>query len=475
MSTIASYILASYSFIGSYPLDKILDVGNECKEGDPIPSFDEETLIELCNQAKSIFEKEQNTLYIEGEFFIVGDIHGNLHDLLRILNYLKDKKSKVVFLGDYVDRGNFSLECITLLFTIKLLYPDEFFLIRGNHEFDSICSLYGFKDEILNNYQFNHKNKNSNHNNIDPNKLPFPTIPITNCHMYTEKLYDAFIQAFSYLPISAILNKTTLCIHGGICPDFNFVKEIQSKIKRPINSFDESKLLKNLLWSDPSHNTDNMFTENQRGCGYQFNYEALNFFLQKNSLKRLVRGHQYVSKGYQEFFPKKCITVFSASSYHYDMSNYSGILRLDQKNDRVEYINFFPIQKISREDVYYYKVNGFFNHSDIKPKCYSIYHPIMASKTSTYNTSMRLLPKSLIKENSVRIIHLTQHPLHPNPRKTNPLIKVNNLMIGHTHPQKSILDEINSSKSESENDNLIDGHCINHFPVMNLCKIQEEI
>lgn len=152
MSETAEYVSSAYSFIYTYPLDKLLDFGYQSREGNPIPSFDEELLINLCSEAEQIFEKEKNILELDGDLIIVGDIHGSLHDLLRILKYIHEKNTKVLFLGDYVDRGNFSLECITILFSMKILYPNQFYLLRGNHEFDSICSQYGFKSEILNHH-----------------------------------------------------------------------------------------------------------------------------------------------------------------------------------------------------------------------------------------------------------------------------------------------------------------------------------
>ena len=146
----ASYILTAYSFLSTHSLDELLDVGYQIRKGKPIPSFDESLLIDLCAEAQQIFEKESNVLKLEGDFIIVGDIHGSLHDLIRTLNFIFEKKTKALFLGDYIDRGQFSLECITLLFALKVMYPDTIYLLRGNHEFDSICSLYGFKNEILN-------------------------------------------------------------------------------------------------------------------------------------------------------------------------------------------------------------------------------------------------------------------------------------------------------------------------------------
>lgn len=93
-----------------------------------IPSFDEELIIDLCFNAQNIFQKESNILELEGDLIVVGDIHGSLHDLLRILKFIQEGKFNVLFLGDYVDRGNFSLECITLLYALKIIYPDQYYI-----------------------------------------------------------------------------------------------------------------------------------------------------------------------------------------------------------------------------------------------------------------------------------------------------------------------------------------------------------
>ena len=128
MKKTASYILSAYSFLFKYSIDKLLDVGYQSKNGNPIPSFDEDILIQLCSEAKLVFSKEKNVLSIEGDVIIVGDIHGSFHDLLRILNFIEKNDSKALFLGDFVDRGDFSLECITILFELKVQYTNKFFL-----------------------------------------------------------------------------------------------------------------------------------------------------------------------------------------------------------------------------------------------------------------------------------------------------------------------------------------------------------
>ena len=384
MSAHASYIFTAYSHIRSLPLEKLLLIGNSSQEGIPIPSFDEDLLINICEEAKDIFEKEDNIIYVEGDVVVVGDIHGSFHDLLRILKYVDGTESKVIFLGDYVDRGSFSLECITLLFTLKLLRPEKYFLLRGNHEFEDMCSCYGFKKEILN-YHNPYIIEQNNHTTTtdkyeSPNKLrKFQEEKQTkkshlqkeelcinyykdhvniNCYKYTEKLFQTIMETFSYLPFCSIVNKTSLCFHGGLTPLLEKVENINRSIQRPITDFDQSPLLTDILWGDPSPDLEQSYTDNHRGRGKLFNGPVLVNFLKNNNLKRLIRGHECVN-GVKKLFNEKCITVFSASSYSCDMGNSSGILKIFKNDDRIKSVIFQPLSRLKKFDSNYYKVQSF--------------------------------------------------------------------------------------------------------------------
>lgn len=352
MSKIASYIFNAYSFITGQTTEELLNTGFQLRNSNPIPSFDEKSLLDLCSEAQRIFEKENNVLEINGDVIIVGDIHGSLHDLLRILKKIFEEKTKVLFLGDYIDRGQFSLECITLLLALKVMHPNSVFLIRGNHEFDSLCSKYGFKYEILNfnenqiHYQYQHH--------------IYDQYSTKNKHYrYTENLYDAFIQVFSYLPIGAVINKTTFCIHGGLSPKYDLINVLNEKIKRPISSFEESELVSDLLWGDPTSDINLSFYDNPRGYGYLFNRKAVYEFININSIQRLVRAHQCINNGCRSCFNGKCITVFSASSYSQYLRNFSAVLHLFQNDDYIKATTFHPINRLNKSEAIYYKVQPF--------------------------------------------------------------------------------------------------------------------
>ena len=356
-------------------------------DGCLIPSFDEDLLIQLCEDATRVFQNEENTIIIEGDVIIIGDIHGSFHDLLRIIRLIETSQYKVVFLGDYVDRGAFSLECITLLFSLKLLKPDIYFLLRGNHEFNEMCSHYGFKKEILNyhnpkkpdyisyehinptiedeNYLSFEDENNSAHSNEDICDSYFANHININCYKYTEKLYDSFMKAFSYLPICSIVNNTSLCIHGGLSQLFEKVEDVNTLIQRPVKEFEENHLLSDIVWGDPSQEQAQNFSDNPRGRGQLFNGPVVVNFLKRNNLKRLIRGHECVLNGVERLFNDKCITVFSASSYCCDMGNSSGILKLLSKSDDFEVIVFQPIHRLKKFDANYYKVQAFNSDSNL--------------------------------------------------------------------------------------------------------------
>ena len=150
---------------------------------------------------------------------IVGDIHGQYYDLLRIFDYggYPSLDQNYLFIGDYVDRGKQSIEVITLLLAFKVKFPNNFNLLRGNHECQSINKTYGFYDECK--------------------------------RRYSVSLWRDFGNCFNYMPVSAIIEQRILCMHGGLSPDLHSLEQIKN-LDRP-NDVPENGLLCDLLWSDP--------------------------------------------------------------------------------------------------------------------------------------------------------------------------------------------------------------------------------
>lgn len=161
------------------------------------------------------------------------------------------------------------------------------------------------------------------------------------------------------MPIAAIENRSTFCIHGGLSPRLESIVSLSKEIKRPIYHFEENVLLSDVVWSDPSRNISCLFDENPRGRGYLFNQSAVMLFLMKNSITRIIRGHECVTKGYFKHFNEKLITVFSASSYDKNLGNHSAILKLFLNDDNIQIFHFNPLERLQKCDATFYKVQSF--------------------------------------------------------------------------------------------------------------------
>lgn len=415
----AQYILSSYSFIYTSPLEKLLQVGYQTKNGNLIPSFDEKLLVDLCSEAQETLMNESNILDINDDVIIVGDIHGNFHDLLRILKFVQLNDQKVLFLGNYVNHGNFSLECMTLLFALKVMYPNKFYLIRGSHEFDSMCSQYGFKDEICNSHS-SKKTIRTNNNENDPSQINQYDEYYSNCknlnfYKYTSKLYHAFIKTFSYLPIGAIVNKTTFCVHGGLSPLFTKIDSLNTMIDRPIYNFEDNQLLSDLLWSEPFHNVHYLFDKKASGRGNFFNRECVSNFLNENSLNRIIRSNQYSQNGLIKSFDDQCITVFSSSAFDKKyQDNCSSVLQLFQNDDTIQITTFPPIKRLEKSEAVYYKVEPLNTNLKKIPFCFSFVQPNLH-----YTTIKKINPMK--SENRLKSSLNTKFVT--NPRRSSQIVK----------------------------------------------------
>ncbi|KAG5518731.1 hypothetical protein PMAC_002700 [Pneumocystis sp. 'macacae'] len=253
----------------------------------------------IIEEATKIFRTEPNLIEVDSPVTICGDIHGQYYDLMKLFEVGGNPPdTDYIFLGDYVDRGYFSIECLLYLWALKICYPNSLYLLRGNHECRHLTDYFTFKLE------------------------------------------------------SAVVNKQFFCVHGGLSPELIFLDNLKS-----INRFCEPPmrgLMTDLLWSDPSEDfgeekTDNFFVYNHvRGCSYFYSYKAVCTFLEKNNLLSIIRAHEAQDSGYHMYcktrttgFPS-VITIFSAPNYLDIYNNKAAILKYENNIINIRQFSMFP-------------------------------------------------------------------------------------------------------------------------------------
>ena len=280
----------------SYLIEKLI----ESRKGEICSNvkLSEREVFTVIDKSFPIIQNEPSMLELEPPLYICGDIHGQFYDLLRVFDILKyPPESKFLFLGDYVDRGKKSLECILLLLCLKIKYPSRIYLLRGNHESADINRTYGFFDEC--------KRKVS------------------------VKIYKKFCNLFNILPFTALVGEKILCMHGGLAYDLKDIEQLKN-VKRP-TEIPNNGLICDLVWSDPD---DYLFVDfgrnNERGISVCFSKSAVEKFNKKNDIDLICRAHQVVEEGFQFFADMKLITIFTAPNYMGEFDNKGGILKVNE-------------------------------------------------------------------------------------------------------------------------------------------------
>ena len=258
----------------------------------------EREIFTVIDKVYPLIEKEESMLELEPPIYICGDVHGQFYDLLRVFEIFKyPPESKFLFLGDYVDRGKNSLECILLLLCLKIKFPERIFLLRGNHESADVNRTFGFYDEC--------KRKVS------------------------LKIYKKFCNLFNILPITALISEKILCMHGGLSKDLTNINQLKS-IKRPTEIPDKG-LLCDLIWSDPDNLISKDFVENkERGISVCFSEKVVEEFTKNNNLDLICRAHQVVEEGFEFFDNMKLITIFTAPNYMNIFDNNGCVLYINK-------------------------------------------------------------------------------------------------------------------------------------------------
>ncbi|KCV67508.1 serine/threonine-protein phosphatase ppe1 [Fonticula alba] len=271
-------------------LDDWIEIVRECKY------LPEQDLRRLCDLVKEILMEESNIQPVSTPVTICGDVHGQFPDLLQLFRTGGEvPDTSYIFMGDYVDRGYYSLETFTYLMCLKARYPDRITLLRGNHESRQITQTYGFYDECMKKY-----------GNASAWK---------NC-----------CSVFDYLSVTALVDGRVFCVHGGLSPDIRTLDKIHT-IQR-CREIPHEGAFCDLMWSDPDTSLEN-WTISPRGAGWLFGSKVTSEFTHVNGLQLIARAHQLVNEGHKFLFDDcNLVTVWSAPNYCYRCGNVASIMTL---------------------------------------------------------------------------------------------------------------------------------------------------
>lgn len=281
----------------------------------------EHQVLRILKAASELLLTEPNLLDVPAPVTVCGDVHGQYYDLMRLFEVGGDPALTLyLFLGDYVDRGYFSIECLLYLYSLKLNYKSTFWMLRGNHECRHLTDYFTFKMECL--------------------------------HKYSSAVYEAAVSSFHALPLAAIMNKQFFCVHGGLSPELRTLDDL-----RRVDRFREPPtrgLMCDLLWADPIENydddtTDSLFVPNSvRGCLYAFTYKASCAFLQRTGLLSIIRAHEAQDAGYRMYKRTPTVgfisllTMFSAPNYLDSYGNKAAVLKYENNVMNIRQFNSAP-------------------------------------------------------------------------------------------------------------------------------------
>ncbi|PWN22667.1 Metallo-dependent phosphatase [Microstroma glucosiphilum] len=259
-------------------ISRLLEAGYSAKV--PKPALKNAEITAVCQAAREVFLSQPTLIELSPPVKIMCGFPPSA-------NYL--------FLGDYVDRGKQSLETILLLLCYKIKYPENFFLLRGNHECANVTRVYGFYDECK--------------------------------RRVNIKIWKTFIDVFNTLPIAAVVASKIFCVHGGLSPSLANMDDIR-RIERPTDVPDYG-LLNDLLWSDPS-DTALDWEDNERGVSYCFGKAVIQQFLAQYDFDLICRAHMVVEDGYEFWNERTLVTIFSAPNYCGEFDNFGAVMSVSE-------------------------------------------------------------------------------------------------------------------------------------------------
>lgn len=262
--------------------------------GRPRRTVHEDDLKKLLRVARDSFLQQPTLLELQAPINIMGDTHGHFCDVLRMFEMSGSLPDvNYLMLGDYVDRGKQSIENVCFLLAYKVFFPENMFMLRGNHECASISRVYGFFDECK--------------------------------RRYDVKLWKTFVDVFNCIPPAAVIDDRIFCAHGGPSPELTNLDQIRN-LPRPCDVPD-SGLLCDLLWADPEPGISG-WADNDRGVSYVFGEDALESLEERLGIDLVARAHQVVEDGYQFFAQRRLVTIFSAPNYCGEFDNAAALMEV---------------------------------------------------------------------------------------------------------------------------------------------------
>lgn len=261
----------------------------------------------LCEKAREVLMGESNVQPVRCPVTVCGDVHGQLHDLIELFKiggHAPD--TNYLFMGDYVDRGYYSVETVSLLVCLKVRYPERVFILRGNHESRQITQVYGFYDECVRKYG-------------------------------SGNVWKLFTDLFDFLPLTALVDNRIFCLHGGLSPSIETLDNVRQLDR--IQEVPHEGPMCDLLWSDPDDRQG--WGISPRGAGYTFGADISEMFAHRNGLTLVARAHQLVMDGYNWAHDMHVVTIFSAPNYCYRCGNQAAIMSVDEQTNKT-FLQFDP-------------------------------------------------------------------------------------------------------------------------------------
>jgi serine/threonine-protein phosphatase 2A catalytic subunit len=282
-------------------IDEYVNQLMECK------ALSEAQVKDLCDKAREALIEESNVQPIKCPVTVCGDVHGQFYDLMELFRIGgKPPDTNFLFMGDYVDRGYYSVETVSLLLAFKVRYKDRLTILRGNHESRQITQVYGFYDECFRKYG------NAN-------------------------VWKMFTDLFDYLPLTAVVENEIFCLHGGLSPSIDSLDNIRALDR--IQEVPHEGPMCDLLWSDPDDRCG--WGISPRGAGYTFGQDISEQFNSNNGLNLVSRAHQLVMEGYNWSHEQQVVTIFSAPNYCYRCGNNAALMEIDERMEKT-FIQFDP-------------------------------------------------------------------------------------------------------------------------------------